>query len=380
MKIVIAPDSWKESLSAVRVAEAIEKGFREIFPEAQYVCVPVADGGEGTVEAMIAATHGRRMQATVTGPLGEPVQAGWGLSGDGGTAFIEMAQASGLALVPLQARDPRITTSYGTGELILAALDSGARKIIIGIGGSATNDGGAGMVQALGVSLRDALGQEIGRGGAALAALNAVDVTNLDARLRECEILVACDVTNPLTGENGASHVFGPQKGATAAMVAELDANLAHYAHIIEKTLRVQVRNAPGAGAAGGMGAALMAFLGAQLQSGVEIVTGALHLEEHIHNCTLVVTGEGRMDSQSVRGKVPVGVARVAKKYHKPVIGIAGSLAQDVEVVHQHGIDAVFSVLSRVVTLDEALNDASNNIYHASRNVAATLRVGMALR
>lgn len=377
MKIVIAPDSYKESLSATEVAQAIEKGFREIFPDAQYVSVPVADGGEGTVEAMIAATQGAAHTASVTGPLGKRVDACWGMSGDGNTAFIEMAAASGLALVPPELRNPLITTSRGTGELILHALEHGARNIIIGIGGSATNDGGAGMVQALGAKLCDANGTEIGSGGGSLMSLNTIDISGLDPRLAACTIRVACDVTNPLTGDRGASRIFGPQKGATDAQIVELDNNLAHYADVIKKSLRVDVKEVPGAGAAGGMGAALMAFLGAELRSGIEIVTQALNLEEHIHDCTLVVTGEGRIDSQSIHGKVPVGVANVAKKYHKPVIGIAGSLTHDVGVVHQYGIDAVFSVLTSIGTLEEAFRGAFDNIYRASRNIAATLRVGM---
>ncbi|MEX9251642.1 glycerate 2-kinase [Pseudenterobacter timonensis] len=380
MKIVIAPDSYKESLSAAEVAQAIEKGFREIFPDADYVSVPVADGGEGTVEAMIAATRGKRQQAEVTGPLGEKVNACWGISGDGKTAFIEMAAASGLALVPPALRNPLLTTSRGTGELILDALDKGARNIVIGIGGSATNDGGAGMVQALGARLCDANGTEIGSGGGSLNSLNAIDISGLDPRLKECTIRVACDVTNPLTGDNGASRIFGPQKGATEALIVELDRNLAHYAEVIKKSLRIDVKNAPGSGAAGGMGAALMAFLGAELRSGVEIVTQALNLEEHIHDCTLVITGEGRIDSQSIHGKVPVGVANVAKKYHKPVIGVAGSLARDVGVVHQHGIDAVFSVLTTITTLEEAFRGAFDNIYRASRNIAAALQMGMRIQ
>lgn len=380
MKIVIAPDSYKESLSAAEVAQAIEKGFREIFPDADYVSVPVADGGEGTVEAMIAATRGKRQLAEVTGPLGEKVNACWGISGDGKTAFIEMAAASGLALVPPALRNPLLTTSRGTGELILDALDKGARNIVIGIGGSATNDGGAGMVQALGARLCDANGTEIGSGGGSLNSLNAIDISGLDPRLKECTIRVACDVTNPLTGDNGASRIFGPQKGATEALIVELDCNLAHYAEVIKKSLRIDVKNAPGSGAAGGMGAALMAFLGAELRSGVEIVTQALNLEEHIHDCTLVITGEGRIDSQSIHGKVPVGVANVAKKYHKPVIGVAGSLARDVGVVHQHGIDAVFSVLTTITTLEEAFRGAFDNIYRASRNIAAALQMGMRIQ
>ncbi len=377
MKIVIAPDSYKESLSAVEVAQAIEKGFREIFPDAEYISVPVADGGEGTVDAMISATQGIKITTTVTGPLGEPVTAYWGMSGDGQTAIIEMAEASGLALVPIENRNPLVTTSHGTGELILHALDNGARNIIIGIGGSATNDGGAGMVQALGAKLCDAVGKEIGHGGGSLMSLNSIDISGLDSRLADCVISVACDVTNPLIGDNGASRIFGPQKGADEAMIVELDANLAHFADVIKKDLHVDVKNAPGAGAAGGMGAALMAFLGAELRSGVEIVTEALHLEEHIHDCSLVVTGEGRMDSQSIRGKVPVGVAAVAKKYRKPVIGIAGSLTSDVAVVHQYGIDAVYSVLNSIGTLEEALKNAFDNIYRASRNIAATVAMGM---
>ncbi|HEY2455414.1 MAG TPA: glycerate 2-kinase [Scandinavium sp.] len=380
MKIVIAPDSYKESLSASEVAQAIEQGFREIFPDAQYVKVPVADGGEGTVEAMIAATQGEAKMSRVTGPLGERVDAMWGISGDGTTAFIEMAAASGLALVPAAQRNPLQTTSRGTGELILQALEHGAKNIIIGIGGSATNDGGAGMVQALGARLFDANGKDILSGGAGLISLKSIDISGLDPRISDCMLRVACDVTNPLTGELGASRVFGPQKGATEAMIVELDRNLAHYAEVIKKSLHIDVINVPGSGAAGGMGAALMAFLGAELRSGIEIVTQALNLEEHIHDCSLVVTGEGRIDSQSIHGKVPVGVAQVAKKYHKPVIGIAGCLTADVGVVHQHGIDAVFSVLTQIGTLEEAFRGAFDNIQRASRNVAATLRVGMQIQ
>ena len=377
MKIVIAPDSYKESLSAAEVAQAREKGFREIFPDAQYVSMPVADGGEGTVEAMIAATQGTEHSTWVTGPLGEKVEACWGMSGDGVTAFIEMAAASGLGLVPPEKRNPLITTSRGTGELILQALEHGAKRIIIGIGGSATNDGGAGMMQALGARLCDAEGQEIGHGGGSLSRLSRIDLSAIDPRLRDRMIHVACDVTNPLVGERGASRIFGPQKGATEAMIVELDRNLAHFADVIKASLQVDVKPIPGAGAAGGMGAALMAFLNAELRSGIEIVTEALKLEEQIHDCSLVVTGEGRIDSQSIHGKVPVGIARVAKKYRKPVIGIAGSLTHDVGVVHHHGIDAVFSVLTTVSTLEEAFRGAFDNIYRASRNIAATLQVGM---
>lgn len=375
-KIVIAPDSYKESLSALEVAHAVEAGFRQVFPDAEYVLVPVADGGEGTVDAMVAATDGRREKVTVTGPLGDCVEAFYGLTGDGDTAVIEMAAASGLALVPPARRDPRLTTSRGTGELIRAALDAGARRFILGIGGSATNDGGAGMVQALGARLLDAQGRDIGAGGGALAALARIDVSALDPRLAECRIEVACDVDNPLTGARGASAVFGPQKGATPAMVQTLDANLAHLARIVERDLGVAVDSVLGAGAAGGTGAAMLAFFGASLKPGIEIVTAAVDLDAHVRDADLVITGEGRIDFQTVHGKTPIGVARVAKRHGKPVIGIAGSLGANVGVVHAHGIDAVFSVLSRPCTLDEALGEAAANVELTARNVAAVLRLG----
>ncbi|MCK6407753.1 glycerate kinase [Thauera sp.] len=376
MKIVIAPDSYKESLSALEVAQAVEAGFRQVFPAADYVLVPVADGGEGTVDAMVAATGGRKEVVTVAGPLGEPVEAFYGLTGEGDTAVIEMAAASGLALVPPAARNPLRTSSRGTGELIRAALDAGARRFILGIGGSATNDGGAGMVQALGARLLDAEDRELDGSGGDLARLARIDVSALDARLAACRIEVACDVDNPLTGARGASAVFGPQKGATPEMVQALDANLARFARIVERDLGVVVDQVPGAGAAGGMGAAMLAFFGASLKPGIEIVTAAVDLDAHVRDADLVITGEGRIDFQTVHGKTPIGVARVAKRHGKPVIGIAGSLGANVAVVHGHGIDAVFSVLSRPCTLDEALRDAAANVELTARNVAAMLKIG----
>lgn len=380
MKIVIAPDSYKESLSALEVANAIEQGFREIWPDADYVKLPVADGGEGTVEAMVAATAGRIVDVDVTGPLGKTVTAFFGLSGDERTAFIEMAAASGLEQVPVALRDPLKTTSWGTGELIRHALDAGVDHIIIGLGGSATNDGGAGMVQALGAKLLDARQNEIGKGGAALDALTRIDISELDPRLAACRIEVACDVTNPLTGKEGASAVFGPQKGATVETIDRLDTALVHYAQIIARDLEVDVLELAGGGAAGGMGAALYAFCGAQLRRGIEIVTDALQLDACVADADLVVTGEGRMDSQTIHGKVPVGVAKVAKRYHKPVIGIAGSLTADVGIVHEHGLDAVFSVIYTICTLDDALKNAAENVRMTARNVAATLKMGQTLR
>ncbi|MCW2240595.1 glycerate kinase [Azospirillum canadense] len=379
MKVVIAPDSYKESLSALDVATHIEAGFREVFPDATYLKVPVADGGEGTVEAMVAATGGTLIRKTVTGPLGEPVEAFYGMTGDGKTAVIEMAAASGLMLVEPARRNPLVTTTYGMGELILAALDQGARRFILGIGGSATNDGGAGMVQALGGRLIDATGRELGRGGGALSDLARIDVSGLDPRISEVRIDVACDVDNPLIGPNGASAVFGPQKGATPAMVAQLDANLAHYAAITREQLGIDMAQRPGGGAAGGLGASMFAFLGADLCPGVEIVTNAVGLDAIVAGADLVITGEGRIDSQTVHGKTPIGVARVARRHGKPVIGIAGSLGPDADAVHDHGIDAVFSVLNRVCTIEQALGGGEENLRQAARNVAAALQLGMIL-
>lgn len=376
MKIVIAPDSFKESLSAFEVACAIEQGFRVVFPDASYVKLPVADGGEGTVDALVAATQGRVVTVTVTGPLGEPVAAFYGISGDGQCAFIEMAAASGLESVPLARRNPLKTTSWGTGELIRHALDAGVRKIIIGLGGSATNDGGTGMLQALGAKLLTAEHQPIGYGGEGVAQLAHIDISGLDKRLAACSIEVACDVTNPLTGDEGASAVFGPQKGASHEMVTVLDNALRHYARLIQRDLNIDVLALEGGGAAGGMGAALFAFCGATLRPGIEIVTDALHLSDVLANADLVITGEGRIDSQTIHGKVPIGVARVAKRYHLPVIGIAGSLTNDVGVVHQHGLDAVFSVLYRICTLDEALHEARENLQMTAQNIAAVLKMG----
>lgn len=379
MKIVIAPDSYKESLSALDVATAIESGFREIFPTAEYVKIPVADGGEGTVEAMVAATDGRIVKVAVKGPLGEQVEGFYGISGDEQSAFIEMAAASGLEMVPPAKRDPLITTSWGTGELIRHALDAGVKHIIIGIGGSATNDGGAGMVQALGAKLLDEKGQQIALGGAALETLARIDTAHLDKRLAECRIEVACDVTNPLTGKEGASAVFGPQKGATPEMIDRLDKALGHYARLIARDLDLDVLHLAGGGAAGGMGAALYAFCGAELRQGIEIVTDALALDEYVIGADLVITGEGRIDSQTVHGKVPVGVAKVAKRHNIPVIGIAGSLTTDVGVVYDHGIDAVFSVIYKVCSLEDALENAGENVRMTARNVAAVLKAGQKL-
>ncbi|KAF0815373.1 Glycerate 3-kinase [Andreprevotia sp. IGB-42] len=379
MNIVIAPDSFKESLPASAVAAAILAGFATGFPAARCVCLPVADGGEGTVDAIVSATGGRVVAATVTGPLGQPVDAFFGLSGDGDTAIIEMAAASGLALVPPARRNPLLTGSHGTGELIIAALDAGARQLIIGIGGSATVDGGAGMLQALGAGLHDAQGSQIRAGGGALDQLARVDLGGLDARLADCTIAVACDVDNPLCGPQGAAAVFGPQKGATPAMVAALDANLAHYASVLARATGRHVAPIAGAGAAGGLGAALLAVLDARLRPGIDIVSEAIGLDAAIAAADLVVTGEGRLDGQTAHGKAPAGVAQRARAHGKPVIAIAGSLGDNAAMLHRHGIDAMFSVLPQPCTLEQALADAPANLQHTAHNVAALLRLGQCL-
>lgn len=359
----------------MQVATAIEQGFREIYPDAQYVKLPMADGGEGTVESMVEATEGHYHFIDVTGPLGTPVQARWGMLGDGKTAVIEMAAASGLHHVPPEHRNPLLTTSYGTGELILAALDRGVEHIILGIGGSATNDGGAGMLQALGIDLLDENGDALPEGGGALCKLATIDTSHADPRLKTVSITVACDVNNPLCGPTGASAIFGPQKGATEAMVAALDGALAVYGKRLQEFTGRDVMNAPGAGAAGGMGAALLGLLGADLKPGVEIVINALQLECLVADASLVITGEGRLDSQSICGKTPIGVARCAKRYQKPVIALAGGLTQDHQIVHEHGLDAVFSVLTRIATLPEALEDAEYNLRISARNIASVWKL-----
>ncbi|WP_305403160.1 glycerate kinase [Photobacterium leiognathi] len=371
MKIIIAPDSYKESLTAMEVATAIENGFRQVIPNAEYIKLPMADGGEGTVQSLVDASNGTIIEHSVTSPLGEQVNGFFGLMGDGKTAIIEMAAASGLHLVSPDLRNPMLTTSFGTGELILAALDKGVEHIIVGIGGSATNDGGIGMAQALGVRFLDENNKQISYGGGALDRLHHIDISNIDPRLVSVRLEVACDVDNPLCGEKGASQVFGPQKGATPEMVTQLDNNLAHYAEIIKRDLGKDVKDMAGAGAAGGMGAALLGLFNAQLRPGIEIVMDAVNLADALKDADLVITGEGRIDSQTIHGKTPIGVAHTAKRFNKPVIGIAGSLSYDCNVVHEHGIDAVFSVVPRSVSLAEALAEAAINVELTARNVAA---------
>ncbi|WP_439243491.1 glycerate kinase [Lonepinella sp. BR2474] len=375
MKIVIAPDSFKESLTALEVAEAIETGFKKVFPQAEYGKIPMADGGEGTVQSLVDATLGERIHVEVTAPLGNQVTAFLGLSGDKQTAFIEMAAASGLHLVPMDKRNPLNTTSYGTGELINAALNCGVKKVILGIGGSATNDGGVGMLQALGAKFLDAQGNEIGLGGEQLARIQHIDISRLNSKLSQVAFEVACDVDNPLCGEKGASAVFGPQKGATAEMVQTLDQALLHFSYIVQRDLGLNIRDQAGAGAAGGMGGGLLLLPNVQLKAGVQIVIEAVQLSNAVQQADLVITGEGRMDAQSIHGKTPIGVARTAKQFNKPVIAIVGSLREDYPVVYEQGVDAVFPIIRQVDSLENTLNSGRENLISTAENVARLWRI-----
>jgi glycerate kinase len=379
VRIVVAPDSYKGSVSAIGVANAIEKGIHAVFSEAEVLKVPIADGGEGTVEALVAITGGQMVYEEVMGPLGEKLKAYWGILGDGETAIIEMAAASGLPLVPKDRRDPRVTTTYGTGELVKAALDRGLRKIIIGIGGSATNDGGTGLVQALGARFLDAAGNELPFGGAALAGLAQVDLTGFDKRIDGTEIMVACDVDNPLCGARGASAVYGPQKGATPAMIAELDTALNVYAKVAAKATGKDIANCPGAGAAGGLGAGLLFFTGARLRPGVDIVLEAAGFAEMLKTASLVVTGEGRTDFQTAYGKAPVGVAKLAKQWNVPVVCLAGGLGSGADDVLAHGIDGLMSVVPEPMTLEECMENGATLIEEAAVRVCRLIKVGMGM-
>lgn len=379
MKIVIAPDSFKESLSAPEVAQAIARGWLAVYPDAEIALCPMADGGEGTVDAVLAATGGERRELTVQGPLATQVQAHWGWLGDG-TAVIEMAAASGLHWVPSAQRDARVTSSYGTGELIRAALDAGATRIILGLGGSATNDGGSGLLRALGARFLDAGGNELRPGGAALAKLQRVDLSALDARLHDVHVDVAADVDNPLCGPRGASAVFGPQKGASPAQVEELDAALARMAEVVSEALGEDFSDFPGVGAAGGLGFAAKAFFDARFRPGIELVAELSGLAEAVAGADLVITGEGRLDAQSLHGKTPVGVARVAQAQGVPVVALAGSLGDGYQQVREAGIEAAFSLAPGPISLEYACAHAAEELEARAADLARFWRVAQSAR
>jgi glycerate kinase len=377
MKIVIAPDSFKESLSALEVCNAIEAGIYKLLDKVEIVKIPMADGGEGTVETLVEATNGVIERVTVIGPLGTPVSSFFGILGDGKTAVIEMASASGLPLVPNSKKNPLISTTFGTGQLIKHALDRGCRDFVIGLGGSATNDGGVGMAQALGGAFLDKDQQEVGFGGGALYNIEKVDLSGLDSRIDECNFRVACDVTNPLCGESGAAAVFGPQKGATPEMILTLDENLQHLATLIKRDLGIDVADIPGAGAAGGLGAGLISFCGAELNSGIDIVIETIKLKEKISGASLVITGEGQMDFQTCSGKTPYGVAMASKEQGIPVVAIVGSIGVGAEKMFDYGINSIFSIVDKPMSVEDSITNASALVTAAAHRIMRLLAINL---
>jgi glycerate kinase len=376
MRVVVAPDKFKGSLSAPDAARALARGVAAAAPGAEIDLVPMADGGEGTVEALVSATGGTFHEETVTGPLGAPVRAPFGLLGDGRTAVLEMASASGLVLVPRDRRDPLRATTRGTGELLLAAIATGARRVIVGIGGSATNDGGAGLGQALGVRLLDDEGRDLEPGGGALARLDRIDPSGLDPRLRDIEVAVACDVDNPLCGPRGASAVYGPQKGAGPAEVAILDANLDHFARIVARDLGLAIRDLPGAGAAGGLGGGLVAFASGRLEPGITLVIDAVGLADRLKGADLCLTGEGALDASSAFGKTAVGVARLARSLGIPTLALAGTIGPGAGAVLNEGIAAYFSICPGPIPLDDAIARADSFLEQAATQAIRAFLAG----
>lgn len=375
--IVLAPDSFKESMTAKEVCMAMEKGIKKINNKINCIHVPMADGGEGTMQSLIDATNGKIYSIKVVGPLLNEIEAQYGILGDGEVGVIEMASASGIHLVPKEKRNPLTTTTYGTGQLIKACLDKGVKKILIGIGGSSTNDGGAGAISALGAKFLDEEGKKIGFGGGELGKLKTIDLSNFDKRLKSVEIEVACDVNNPLCGENGASNIFGPQKGATKEMIEILDKNLKHYAEIIKEQCKKDIINIPGAGAAGGLGAGLLAFLDGKLKKGIELVIEYSGLEDKIKLCDVVFTGEGSIDYQTKFGKTPIGVAGVAKKYGKPVIALAGRVGDNIDDLYENGIDSIFGIMRGAASIEDALKNGKENVEKASENVIRLINLNI---
>ncbi|MDN3018387.1 glycerate kinase [Paenibacillus sp. BSR1-1] len=378
VKIVIAPDSFKGSLTAPEAARAIEKGIKKALPEADTVLVPVADGGEGTADSLVAATNGRMVEVVVKGPLQDPVHAAYGILGDNKTCVIEMAAASGLNLICPERRNPMLTTNFGTGELIKKALDDGCSNFILAIGGSATNDGGIGMLQALGMKLLDAEGNPIGFGAVELSRISVIEDCDFDSRISEASFLIATDVQNPLIGQNGASHVFGEQKGATPEMVEILDRNLAHWADLIEAKTGIHLHDRPGAGAAGGIGGAFQAFFPAATKRGIDIVIEYTNLAEKLNGAACVFTGEGQTDFQTASGKTPMGVAEEAKKRGIPVFVLAGSIGKGIDKLYQHGIHSVHSIINAPMSLEDAMKRGAELLEQAAEQVMLTVLAGRA--
>ncbi|GAE27728.1 glycerate kinase [Halalkalibacter wakoensis JCM 9140] len=369
MKIVVSPDSYKGSLSSIEVSKSMKKGIQKAISNAEIKLMPLADGGEGTLDTLVTSTNGEFISEEVQGPLGDAVIARWGLLDSGRTAIIEMAEASGLTLIPKEKLNPLEASTYGTGQLIKSALNKGCKKIILGIGGSATNDGGSGMVAALGVKLLDSQGQELKPGGGSLSQLDRISIDQLDQRIYQTEFIVASDVSNPLCGPEGASYIFGPQKGATPEMVTTLDQGLKQYAEKIKQYLSKDILNEPGAGAAGGLGAGLITFLNASIKPGIEIILDLLEFEKDVINADLVITGEGKTDIQTSFGKAPMGVGIRAQKHGVPVICVSGSVDPGIEALERHGINAAFSILNQPQTLEEAMANTDQLIQITLENL-----------
>lgn len=375
MKIVIAPDSFKESLTAQQVSQAVKIGLARVWPEAEYACVPIADGGEGTTQALVDATDGHIIHTQVKDPRGYDIDACYGILGDGITAVIEVAEACGLHLVPKAERDTKTTSSFGVGQLVQHALDQGVKRLIVGLGGSATTDGGSGMLSALGVRFIDAAGSSLEPSGQSLLLVKNIDTSGLDPRLGQCEILVACDVDNPLCGETGAAAFFGPQKGANQDDVQLLDSALYQFGQLTEQVQSKPVINEKGAGAAGGLGAAWLGYTNATLKPGIEVVLETVQLANTLENTDLVITGEGKIDQQTIHGKAPVGVAKLAKQKNIPVVAVAGCTGNNYQAVYQHGIDAVYTCLPRAMSLNEAFEEAEDNLINLAENIARTIQL-----
>lgn len=374
-KIVIAPDSFKESMTALQACQAIQRGIRRVLPDVDCVLVPMADGGEGTVDAFLTALNGQQISCRVEGPLADhQVESYFGLIDDGCTAVIEMAKANGIELLPPTQRNPWLTSSYGTGQMIRQALDLGVSKIIIGLGGSVTNDGGAGMAQALGAKFYDIHGEALPLGGGYLGQLTTMDLTQLDPRLQQIEMIIASDVNNPLCGEQGASYIFAPQKGASPEMVQQLDAHLCHFADVVETQLQLHVKHCAGTGAAGGLGFGLMAFTGAQMQSGAQLLIQHTQLAQQVSTADCLITGEGKLDAQTQLGKTPWAVAQLATPYQIPVIAFAGCLGQGFQQLYQHGFHRLITISPQHVTLAYALEHAQDYLQQAAAQWAQQLK------
>jgi len=377
MKIVIAPDSFKESLSAKQVAHSIAKGIEKVIPKAEIVQIPVSDGGEGLLDALIEPLVGKITSVKVKDPLYRDIHAAFGILEDKHTGIIEMATASGLELLTESEKNPLITSTFGTGQLIKEALDRGCSKIIIGLGGSATNDGGIGMIKALGGKFLNIDGEEIGDGGGALDKLYSIDLSNFDQRIGECEIIAACDVSNPLTGIKGASLVYGAQKGGNPKQLEQLDRNLLHYASIIRSSIGIDIDTPAGAGAAGGLGGTLLGFFNAKLISGIDLIIESLELERHVKDADLVITGEGKIDSQTLHGKTVLGVAAIAKKYNVPVIAIAGKVGDGIDEIYDLGVTSIYSIIDQPMKLEEAMEQADNLIRSCIENIMRMVKYNL---